>query len=102
MGVKYVSLKSTLSGFWVIWVGWSGLWVGSACRVELVDWFGVGSGLPYICGGRWSGMLDYILRAGLPWPSLGLLWGVHSMGGLGWNVANTWVETIFRLIENSS
>ena len=27
---------------------------------------------------------------------------VENMGGIGWNVANTWAETIFRLIENSS
>ena len=27
---------------------------------------------------------------------------VENMEGIGWNVANTWAETIFRLIENSS
>jgi len=84
MGVKDVSLKSTFWGFWWFWVGWSvgrvfgsGRPVGSACRAKLVDWFGVGSGLPYICGGRWSGVLDYIRRAGLTlaalWPLVGAL-----------------------------
>ena len=63
MGVKVVSLKSTFWGFWGFW------WIGLGDRV--------GSGLPYICGGRWSGALDYILRAGLTlaalWPLVGAL-----------------------------
>ena len=35
----------------------------------------VGSTLPYICGGRWSGVLDYIRRSGL---TLAALWPLEG------------------------
>ena len=73
IGVKVVSLKSTFWGFWWIWVVGSGGWV-----FERVN--GSGRVLPYICGGLWSGVLDYIWRAvvtcGVSGALGGALWGL--------------------------
>lgn len=90
MGVKDVSLKSTFWGFgWV----WSDLWVdrvfglgdraGLSGRPVVLSCL-IGLGLVCLIYAAGDGRVCWSIYCGRgsPWPSLGLLWGVHSMGGV--------------------